>query len=236
MTLRQSIRAIDWQDKTTAINEFGYCVLNGLLNAEHCTSLRSLYDSTQLFRSHIKMSRYNFGKGEYKYFDYPLPDVVRQLRTMLYAPLAEIANHWALQLKDQQEWPTSVDEMLNRCHSVEQNRPTPLLLRYQNGDYNCLHQDIYGEVYFPLQAICLLSRPTVDFCGGELTLVEQRPRMQSRPIIVPLKQGDVAIIPVRERPCANKQGRYFRAKMRHGVGEVSFGTRYALGIIFHDAK
>ena len=181
------------------------------------------------------MSRYNFGEGEYKYFAYPLPSYIEQLREALFAPLALIANEWASRLDLAKSWPNKLEDMLAKCREAEQTRPTPLLLKYQHGDYNCLHQDLYGEVCFPLQAIALLSRPSIDFCGGELILVEQRPRMQSRPVVVPLQQGDVAVIPVRERPRRNKKGRTFRVQMKHGVGEVSFGTRYSLGMIFHDA-
>ena len=237
MSLKQKIQSFDWQEKTSTLNEYGYCVLNNVLDTASCGSLAARFDrSPDSFRSRISMSRYNFGEGEYKYFAYPLPRSVAELREYLFPPLASIANGWADEWGLDSGWPDNLKDMLARCSNAGQTRPTPLLLKYQNGGYNCLHQDIYGEVYFPLQAIALLSRPSIEFCGGELILVEQRPRMQSRPIVVPLKQGDVAIIPVRERPRVNKKGRTFRVQMKHGVGEVSFGTRYSVGIIFHDGK
>ena len=237
MNLRHKLQSINWCEKTSSLEESGYFVLNNLLDSDTCNELATSYDNEpERFRSTISMSRYNFGAGEYKYFSYPLPLWVERLRGALFPPLASIANNWVGRLGLAQKWPDKLEDMLERCRQAEQTRPTPLLLKYQNGDYNCLHQDLYGEVYFPLQAIALLSRPSIDFCGGELILVEQRPRMQSRPVVVPLNQGDVVIIPVRERPRTNQRGRSYRVQIKHGVGEVSWGTRYTLGVIFHDGK
>ena len=230
------MKAIDWLSVSAAMNEAGYAILRGLLNPDCCAELKRLYnDSGVVYRSTIDMNRYNFGRGEYKYFAYPLPDRIALLRTTLYPPLAEIANEWNKSLGRDEIWPSSLDELINLCKQAGQNRPTPLLLKYGHGDFNCLHQDLYGEIYFPLQLVVMLSDPLKDFTGGELTLVEQRPRMQSRPIVVSLKQGDAAIIPVRERPRQGKQG-FHRVQMRHGVSEVRSGERKTLGIIFHDAK
>ena len=206
-----------------------------ILPRETCERIRGYYDDTETdFRSTIDMARYNFGSGEYKYFDYPLPDAVLTLRRQFYERLAPIANRWESRLGTGTRWPDDLDTLLRRCHDAGQERPTPLILRYGEGDYNCLHQDLYGEIHFPLQVIFLLSEPRRDFDGGELILVEQRPRMQSRPMVVSLQQGAAAIIPVRERPRKGKRG-YHRAPMRHGVGEIKAGRRYTLGVIFHDA-
>ena len=180
------------------------------------------------------MARYNFGKGEYQYFDYPLPDEVGELRRYFYRHLAPLANRWSVTLGSEAGWPDELDELTQHCHENGQQRPTPLMLRYGPGDFNCLHQDLYGPIHFPLQVVILLSEPGEEFEGGELILVEQRPRMQSRPIVARLKQGSAAIIPVRERPRRGVRG-YHRAPMRHGVGEVTSGERYTLGVIFHDA-
>jgi hypothetical protein len=181
------------------------------------------------------MARHGFGQGEYRYFDYPLPDLVRDLRTALYARLAGVANAWSERLKREQRFPPGHAAFLERCHDAGQTRATPLLLHYRAGDYNCLHQDLYGEHVFPLQAVILLSEPGQDFEGGELLLTEQRPRMQSRAEVVPLRQGDAAVFAVRERPVAGKRGTY-RVTMRHGVSRVRSGLRHTLGIVFHDAK
>ena len=229
------VDALDWPAIEASLAERGYATTAPFLDTSTCAELRRLYDDPETsFRSTINMARYNFGSGQYRYFDYPLPDLVRLLRAEFYARLAPIANAWATVLRMETDWPAELDELLERCHASGQARPTPLLLRYGPGDYNCLHQDLYGPIHFPLQVVILLSEPDVDFMGGELVLVEQRPRMQSRPILPQLRQGAAAIIPVRERPRQGTRG-YHRAAMRHGVGEIRSGERLTLGLIFHDA-
>lgn len=209
--------------------------LTPLLDAATCAGLVGAYDDDRVrFRSTVRMARHGFGQGEYRYFDYPLPAAVQALRERLYAALAPIANAWQARLGREHNWPDSLAEALARCHAAGQRRATPLLLRYGAGDYNCLHQDVYGPLHFPLQAIVLLSEPGVDFEGGELVLVEQRPRMQSRPTVIPLQQGQAAIVPVRERPREGTRGVY-RTQLRHGVSSVRAGRRHTLGLIFHDA-
>jgi len=218
------------------LNKNGYVRVPAVLSNKECSQTAKLYDdpATQ-FRSTINMARYNFGRGEYKYFSYPLPELIQNLRTGFYEVLAPIANQWAADLGLPTDWPATLSELTARCHASGQQRPTPLLLKYSTGDYNCLHQDLYGPIHFPLQVIILLNQPDVDFDGGELMLVEQRPRMQSRGMIIPLHKGDAAIIPVRERPRLGSRG-FHRVNMRHGVGEVRRGNRNTLGLIFHDAE
>ncbi len=196
--------------------------------------LRSLYDGDADFRNRVVMARHGFGRGEYKYFSYPLPPLIAQLREVLYPPLAEIANEWNAAMGSPTRYPSTLAAFLRRCHAAGQTKPTPLLLRYGEGDYNCLHQDLYGQHFFPLQVAFLLSRPDRDFSGGEFVLTEQRPRMQSRVEVAPLSLGDAVIFPVNERPVQGAKGSY-RVKMRHGVSRLRSGTRYTLGIIFHDA-
>jgi uncharacterized protein len=227
---------IDWPGAAASLDAEGYAVVPGILDAAACGRIEARYDDGDTpFRSVIDMARYNFGSGQYKYFDYPLPAEVETLRSSFYPALAAIANRWAEQLGDERRWPVSHAHLRGCCHAEGQTRPTPLLLRYGAGDYNCLHQDLYGPIHFPLQVVVQLSAPGRDFEGGELVLVEQRPRMQSRPIVVHLPQGAAAIIPVRERPRRGARG-YHRALMRHGVGRISRGRRTTLGLIFHDAK
>ena len=180
------------------------------------------------------MARYNFGRGQYRYFGYPLPDIVATLRSYFYRHLAPIANDWSSKLRQDVRWPAELDQLTAQCHAAGQERPTPLILKYGRGDYNCLHQDLYGPLHFPLQVVIALCDPGEDYDGGELILVEQRPRMQSRPVAMRLQQGSAAIIPVRERPRQGARG-YHRATMRHGVSEITAGNRYTLGLIFHDA-
>lgn len=236
MTIRDRVARLDWSNITADLNSDGYAHSSAFLSPAECVALNTLYDSSATrFRSTIDMARYNFGKGEYKYFDYPLPDTVEELRHAFYAPLAEIANEWATRLRTETNWPDTLAAFTDRCHRHGQARPTPLLLRYEKDDYNCLHQDLYGDIYFPLQVICMLGEPGHDFDGGELVLVEQRPRMQSRPMVLPLARGDIAIIPVRERPRQGSRG-YHRAQMRHGVSVIKSGHRATLGVIFHDAR
>lgn len=225
---------IDWAAATEALDTQGYAILPDLLSPEQCAGVAALYDRENLFRSRVVMARHNFGRGEYQYFRYPHPPLVAQLREELYGPLATIANRWAEQLEEETRFPNTHADYRARCHAAGQVRPTPLLLRYGPGDYNCLHQDLYGDLVFPLQAAVLLNEPGRDFTGGEFVLTEQRPRMQSRAMVVPLAQGDAVIFPVNQRPVQGGRGTY-RVAMRHGVSEVRSGKRHVLGLIFHDA-
>ncbi len=209
-------------------------MLPALLDAAQCAQLRDSYSRPDLFRSRVVMQRHGFGRGEYQYFGYPLPALIEQLRAALYPPLAQIANRWSEALGSELRYPATLREFLQRCHAAGQQRPTPLLLRYTAGDYNCLHQDLYGEHVFPLQATVLLSSPDQDFEGGEFALTEQRPRAQSRVEVVSLRQGDAVIFPVHHRPLQGTRGIY-RVNMRHGVSRLRGGERFTLGIIFHDA-
>ncbi len=229
------MRALDWRQIEDALNAHGYAVVPGLLDVDACSALAAQYDEAPRFRSKVVMQRHGFGQGEYQYWAYPLPDVVADLRTRLYSPLAAIANRWHASMGLEARFPPSHADFLARCHAVGQTRPTPLLLRYRAGDYNCLHQDLYGEHVFPLQLAVLLSRPQDDFSGGEFVLTEQRPRMQSRAEVVPLAQGDAVLFPVAQRPVNGTRGSY-RVNMRHGVSRLRSGLRHTLGIIFHDAS
>jgi len=224
---------IDWAAAERDLNAHGCALLPGLLSPADCEAMAARYDGDG-FRSTVVMARHGFGRGEYRYFAYPLPDRVAELRTALYAPLAQIANRWNTALGEPTRYPASHDAYLAVCHAAGQVRPTPLLLRYGPGDYNCLHQDLYGEHLFPLQAAILLSAPGRDFEGGEFVLTEQRPRMQSRVEAVPLRQGDAVVFPVHHRPVQGGRGVY-RVNMRHGVSRLRSGRRQTLGIIFHDA-
>lgn len=216
------------------LDAYGCAVIKNALTPGECPSLADLYRSNGLFRSRVVMARHGFGRGEYKYFEYPLPELVAKLRESLYPPLAEIANRWNEKLGVKARFPEEHAKFLERCHLDGQTKPTPLLLQYGEGDYNCLHQDLYGEHVFPLQVAFLLSEPERDFRGGEFVLTEQRPRMQSRVEVVPLRQGDGVIFPVHHRPVNGARGVY-RVNMRHGVSRVRSGQRHTLGIIFHDA-
>jgi hypothetical protein len=226
---------IDFEDVGVALDATGCTVLSNVLTPAQCKSLIDLYDDDSQFRSRVVMARHGYGKGEYKYFSYPLPPLVKELRTVLYPPLAKIANDWMGKIKSELHYPATHAAFLKRCHDAGQTWPTPLLLRYGAGDYNCLHQDLYGEHVFPLQVAFLLSEPGRDFEGGEFVLTEQRPRMQSRVEVVPLRQGDAVVFAVNERPVQGTKGIY-RVKMRHGVSRLRSGHRHTLGIIFHDAK
>jgi len=229
------IAALDWSAIAAALDAHGCATTGVLLTREEAAALAATYDSDALFRSRIVMARHGFGRGEYKYFAYPLPDLVAALRTSLYPPLAAIANRWNEAMGIALRYPHEHDAFLARCRKAGQSRPTPLLLRYGEGDYNCLHQDVYGEHVFPLQVAFLLSEPGVDFTGGEFVLTEQRPRMQSRAEVVALRQGEGVIFPVRQRPVQGTRGIY-RVTMRHGVSRLRGGHRYTAGIIFHDAR
>jgi hypothetical protein len=224
----------DWPAIEADLASFGCAHVPAVLAPADCALLASAYDQADLFRSRVVMERHGFGRGEYQYFCYPLPDLVQSLRTDMYGPLAAIANRWHAALDIDTRFPALHEQYLERCHAAGQARPTPLMLRYGEGDYNCLHQDLYGEHVFPLQAAFLLSRPGVDFKGGEFVLTEQRPRMQSRAEVVPLGQGDCVIFPVHHRPVNGTRGVY-RVNMRHGVSRLRSGSRHTLGVIFHDA-
>jgi len=230
------VAGCDWQGVEADLNDEGVAVLPALLAPAACTELATLYErgGESTFRSRVVMARHGFGRGEYRYFAYPLPGVVAQLRTALYGRLVATANRWNASLGLEPRFPASHAEYLARCHAAGQDRATPLLLRYGAGDFNCLHQDLYGDHVFPLQVVVLLSRPGTDFEGGELVLTEQRPRMQSRPRVVQLRQGDAAVFAVRCRPVQGTRGTY-RVTMRHGVSRIHSGTRSTLGLIFHDA-
>jgi uncharacterized protein len=225
----------DWDEVGTNLNAFGAAVLPNLLTPQECEEIAALYAEEKHFRSHIHMARHGFGRGEYRYFKYPLPARVAALRTALYARVAPIANAWNERMKLAPRYPQTHADYLKLCHDAGQTRPTPLLLQYGPGDFNCLHQDLYGELAFPLQVTVLLSAPRQDFCGGEFVLTEQRPRMQSRVEVVPLSQGDAVLFAVHNRPVAGSKGAY-RVNMRHGVSRIRSGHRHTLGIIFHDAK
>jgi uncharacterized protein len=225
---------IDWAHAETDLDAYGCAILPGLLDAERCAALRDAWEDRARFRSEVVMARHGYGRGAYRYFAHPLPEAVAALRASLYPPLAGIANRWAEALGSGIRYPADHESFLARCHGAGQTRPTPLILRYEAGDWNALHQDVYGEHVFPLQVAILLSAPGADFTGGEFVLAEQRPRMQSRAEVVPLGRGDAVIFPVRERPVRGAKGWHRRA-MRHGVSRVRSGLRFTLGIIFHDA-
>lgn len=228
------VAALDWQSIAERLDSDAYGLVPSLLTQDECHEIAALYSADTRFRSRVVMARHGFGKGEYKYFSYPLPRLVGGLRTALYAPLAVIANRWNEAMGVDMRYPGTHKAYLARCHGAGQTRPTPLMLLYGSGDYNCLHQDLYGEHVFPLQAAFLLSAPDDDFTGGEFILTEQRPRMQSRAEVVPLRQGDGVIFPVRNRPVQGKRG-VNRVNMRHGVSRIRSGQRQTLGVIFHDA-
>jgi hypothetical protein len=230
----QRIANYDWPAVAAELDAEGAALLPGLLTADECREVAGLFDDAARFRSQVVMARHGYGQGEYRYFAYPLPDLVQDLRTALYPRLAPIANAWTAALGTTVRYPATLAEFLARCRAAGQTRPTPLLLRYGPGDYNRLHQDLYGEHVFPLQVAVLLAEPGRDFTGGEFVLTEQRPRMQSRAIVAPLRQGDGLVFAVRERPQRGANGVY-RVQLRHGVSQVRSGARHTLGIIFHDA-
>ena len=229
------INAIDWQCISKELDAQGNAILPRILSPEECQAIAGLYLNDSLFRSRVVMGRHGFGRGEYKYFSYPLPGIIQELRTALYSRLAPVANRWNAAMNIDVRYPERHAEFVQRCHDAGQHRPTPLLLQYSEGDYNCLHQDLYGEHVFPLQVAILLSEPNRDFTGGEFVLTEQRPRMQSRPEVVPLRQGDAVAFAVHHRPVQGTRGTY-RVNLRHGVSRLRSGQRHTLGIIFHDAQ
>ena len=233
--LAPHVDALDWPQIASELESQGCAVLKGLLTPDQCGAIAALYPDDTHFRSRIVMGRHCFGRGEYKYFAYPLPDLIAQLRPALYAHLHSIANRWNEAMGIDIRYPAAHAAFLERCHEAGQARPTPLLLQYEAGDYNCLHQDLYGEHVFPLQVAILLSEPGRDFTGGEFVLTEQRPRMQSRAEVVPLAQGDAVAFAVHHRPVQGTRGTY-RVNLRHGVSRIRSGQRHTLGVIFHDAK
>ena len=228
------VPAFDWQAVTSDLDAGGCAILPKLLSPEECASIAALYADERPFRSHVIMARHGFGKGEYRYFRYPLPVLIDDLRTALYARLAPVANEWNARMGLAERYPPDHAAFLRQCHDAGQTRPTPLLLQYGPGDYNCLHQDLYGALAFPIQVAILLSEPDADFTGGEFVLTEQRPRMQSRVEVVPLRQGDAVAFAVHNRPVRGTKGAY-RVNLRHGVSRLRTGRRHTLGIIFHDA-
>ncbi|OYR10861.1 2OG-Fe(II) oxygenase [Brucella grignonensis] len=233
--MKEKLASYDWQKVTDELDQFGTATLGQLFSKEQCNEIVGLYDASDAFRSTITMARHGFGRGEYKYFANPLPEIISASRKALYARLSPIATRWSERLGSGVEYPISHDEYLAICHAVGQTRPTPLILQYVEGDYNCLHQDLYGDLAFPLQVAVLLSQPGEDFTGGEFVLTEQRPRMQSRAEVVSLQQGDAVVFAVNDRPMRGTRGDY-RVKMRHGVSRLRSGKRHTLGIIFHDAR
>ena len=234
MAAEPRVASIDWNRAAQGLDARGHATVEALLSRDECESLAALYPIEGPFRIRVVMARHGFGRGEYKYFAYPLPPIVEELRTALYPRLAAIANRWNAALGNEVRFPERHAQFLRRCHAAGQRRPTPLLLSYGEDDYNCLHQDLYGDHVFPLQVTILLSAPGRDFEGGEFVLAEQRPRMQSRPEVVPLRQGDAVVFAVNHRPVQGTRGVY-RVTMRHGVSRVRSGHRYTAGIIFHDA-
>jgi uncharacterized protein len=233
--LAARLETIDWASVSADLDAQGCAVIERLLSPQQCLALAALYLDDSRFRSRVVMGRHGFGRGEYKYFAYPLPESIAKLRPVLYAPLRDVANRWNEAMGIDIRYPERHEDFLKRCHAAGQTRPTPLLLQYGAGDYNCLHQDLYGEHVFPLQVAILLSEPGRDFSGGEFVLTEQRPRMQSRPEVVPLRQGDAVVFAVHHRPVQGTRG-FYRVNLRHGVSRIRSGHRHTVGVIFHDAK
>ena len=234
MTEKAEVAKLDWAGLAESLDQRGFALTRPLLTAAECRSLAGLYAEGNRFRSRVVMARHGYGQGEYQYFTYPLPQPVEALRRSVYPRLAPLANRWREQLRHEERFPPTLDGYLALCHAAGQTRPTPLVLKYAAGDYNRLHQDLYGALVFPMQLTILLSDPQQDFAGGEFLLVEQRPRLQSRGEVVPLGQGEAVIFPVHHRPVETARG-FSRATMRHGVSRIRSGRRYTLGIIFHDA-
>jgi hypothetical protein len=234
-TLKKAFDTLDWQIIHAQLDDCGYALTNSLLTSEECDRIVRMYGSEELFRNRVVMQRHNFGRGEYRYFADPLPRVIAMLREFFYAPLSLIANEWATRMKQNVRYPPTLSEFLKMCARARQAKPTPLLLHYEKDDYNCLHQDIYGEIGFPLQVACVLSEVGMDYSGGEFLLSEQRPRAQTRAEAITIRKGQFIIFPNRYRPVRGARGDY-RVNMRHGVSRLRSGQRYALGIIFHNAK
>ena len=233
--IQSRVESLDWQRIAASLNECGWARTGEVLTAQECDHLRALYSNEDLFRSRVVMARHRFGLGEYKYFAYPLPGLVRELRESLYAKLAAVANDWESKLQGKSSYPETHRDFIKLCRAAGQARPTPLMLRYESGGYNCLHQDLYGAVYFPLQTVFMLDRPESDFTGGEFVLVEQRPRAQSAAHVISPRQGEAVIFTTRWRPVRGSRGHY-RVNIRHGVSTVTRGNRHTLGIVYHDAE
>ncbi len=234
-SIAERVKLIAWEQVSQDLDAQGSAMVGRLLSADECQAISSLYQKDEIFRSHVVMERHGFGRGAYKYFSYPLPGVIASLRTAVYPHLVPIANSWNKAIGIDVRYPQKHADFIERCHQAGQIKPTPLLLRYGSDDYNCLHQDLYGEHVFPLQLAILLSEPDKDFTGGEFVMTEQRPRMQSRPIVVPLRQGDGVVFAVHNRPVQGNKGVY-RVSLRHGVSRIRSGHRHTVGIIFHDAE
>jgi hypothetical protein len=232
--IAERVNALDWERVSRDLDSQGNALLEDLISSDECRTLTGLYKKNNIFRSRVVMEQHGYGRGEYKYFSYPLPDIIADLRMTIYPYLAPVANRWNGAMGIDVRYPIQHADFIARCHGAGQIRPTPLLLQYQAGDYNCLHQDLYGQHVFPLQVAILLSEPETDFTGGEFVLTEQRPRMQSRPEVVPLRQGDAVIFAVQCRPVQGIRG-FYKVNLRHGVSRVRSGLRHTLGIIFHDA-
>ncbi|MBI0576961.1 2OG-Fe(II) oxygenase [Neobacillus cucumis] len=234
-SIKERILELDWGKIQSTLDEQGYTPLPVILEKEECNEIMNTYDQESYFRSTINMARYRFGVGEYKYYQSPLPDPLQQLREGIYPELAKTANRWNAQLRRDVNYPPSLDNFLEQCHKQGQLRSTPLILKYESGGYNCLHQDLYGDVFFPFQVVFALNQKEVDYTGGEFLLVEQRPRAQSRGHVITLEQGAGLIFPTNNRPVMGTKG-YYRTTLKHGVSTITSGTRFTLGIIFHDAK
>ena len=229
------VETIPWEQISQDLDAEGFAIIRDVLSSDECEQIRQLYEKRDIFRSNVVMERHGFGRGEYRYFSYPLPSLIATLRTSVYPHLVPIANRWNEAMGSNAQYPAKHADYIDRCHRAGQDKPTPLLLKYGANDYNCLHQDLYGEHVFPLQLAILLSEPDKDFKGGEFVLTEQRPRMQSRPMVVPLQKGDGVVFAVRNRPVQGKKNVY-RVTLRHGVSRLRSGNRHTLGIIFHDAR
>jgi len=232
--MEQRIEQLDWNKISGQLNDHGYALVNNVLARDQCDHLANGYESKELYRKTINMERYRFGLGEYKYFSYPLPGIIEQMRQGIYPYLAPVANNWMKVLNINKQFPASHSELIEQCHAHQQARPTPLILRYDKGGYNTLHQDLYGEIFFPMQLVLFLDKPGKDYEGGEFVLIEQRPRAQSKAIVLKPGKGDTLIFTTNFRPVKGSKG-YYRVNMKHGVSEVTSGRRHTLGIIFHDA-
>jgi len=233
--MKETIEKLDWNAISNQLNEYGYALVKKVITGDECDQLAKAYDQTNLYRKTINMERYRFGQGEYKYFNYPLPLIIEEIRNHVYPHLAPVANNWMRVLNINKQFPEIHKELLDECHAHQQTRPTPLILRYDKGGYNTLHQDLYGDIYFPMQLVLFLDEPGKDYDGGEFVLIEQRPRAQSKAIVLKPGKGGMLIFTTNFRPVKGAKG-YYRVNMKHGVSEVTSGRRHTLGIIFHDAS